>query len=137
MIVAIHQPNYLPWLGYFHKIKSADIFVFLDNVQIPGKSFANRCMIKGKNGEKVMLSVPVKKTKGVVSTYQECIPDYSLRWQTVHLNKIKDAYCKSAFFEKNIELVESLVQSKYEDLSSMNIALITALMRVLKISTKV
>jgi hypothetical protein len=33
-IIAIHQPNFFPWLGYFSKIKQADAFVFLDNVDI-------------------------------------------------------------------------------------------------------
>jgi hypothetical protein len=33
MTVAIHQPNYIPWLGFFHKMKNSDIFVLLDNVK--------------------------------------------------------------------------------------------------------
>ena len=41
-IVAIHQPNYLPWLGYFHKIAAADIFVFLDDVPFSKGSYINR-----------------------------------------------------------------------------------------------
>jgi len=55
MIVSIHQPNYLPWLGYFDKIKSSDCFVIFDDVQFPrGKNhFGHRNYIKtnaGKNG---------------------------------------------------------------------------------------
>jgi hypothetical protein len=43
MIVGVHQPNYLPWLGYFHKLALCDVFVFFDHVQMPGgKSFVSR-----------------------------------------------------------------------------------------------
>ena len=61
MIVSIHQPNYLPWLGYFDKIAKSDIFVMFDDVQYPrGKKgfFGNRNQIKTNNG-KMWLTVPV------------------------------------------------------------------------------
>lgn len=137
MIVAIHQPNYFPWLGYFHKIKSVDRFVFLDNAQIPGKSFANRCFIKGKHDEKVMLTVPINKSKGVGSSYLESIPDYSTRWQQKHLNKIKDAYHHSPFFEKQMAEIEPLILARYEQLSEMNMAIIISIMRMLNITTPI
>ena len=59
MIVAIHQPNYLPWLGYFYKIAKCDMFVLLDNVQYAKNSFINRNKIKTPQGE-LWLTVPVK-----------------------------------------------------------------------------
>ena len=37
MIVAIHQPQYLPWLGYFDKMLKADVFCYLDTVQYKKK----------------------------------------------------------------------------------------------------
>ena len=51
MIVSIHQPNYLPWLGFFDKIKQSDYFVIFDNVQFPrGKNhFGHRNKIKTNN----------------------------------------------------------------------------------------
>ena len=45
MIISIHQPAYLPWLGYFDKINKSDLFVFLDTVQFQKNSFQNRNMI--------------------------------------------------------------------------------------------
>ena len=81
MTISIHQPNYIPWLGYFHKIQHADIFVFLDDVQYVKGTVANRNYIKGQNGEKVLLSVPVKLSKGAFQKYNEIEIDYSQNWQ--------------------------------------------------------
>ena len=45
-VIAIHQPNYIPWLGYFYKIYESDIFVFLDDVQFSNKGMQNYHYIK-------------------------------------------------------------------------------------------
>lgn len=137
MILAIHQPNYLPWLGYFHKMKKADTFVFLDNAQIPGKGFSNRNFIKGKEGDQVMLSVPLKKTKGMHSNYLEAVPDYTKKWQKEHLNKIKDAYINAPHYKQVIALIEPIITTKHNHLSALNTALILAIAQLLDIKTKI
>ena len=58
MIVAIHQPQYLPWLGYFDKLRRADVFCFLDNVQYKKNDWQNRNRIKTAQGWQ-WLTVPV------------------------------------------------------------------------------
>jgi len=50
MIIAVHQPQYLPWLGYFDKIDKADIFVLLDTVQYKKNEWQNRNKIKTAQG---------------------------------------------------------------------------------------
>ena len=59
MIVAIHQPNYIPWLGFFYKIAKSDIFIFLDDVQYTKNSFINRNKIKTSQGS-IWLTLPVR-----------------------------------------------------------------------------
>jgi hypothetical protein len=54
---AIMQPTYLPYLGYFHLIAEADVFIFLDDVQFARRSWQSRNRILGAGGE-VMLSGP-------------------------------------------------------------------------------
>jgi len=137
LIVAIHQPNYLPWLGYFHKMKKANIFIILDNVQLPGKGLSNRNYIKGKDGKKVLLTVPIKKLNGVNSTYIDAIPDYSKHWQREHLNKIKDAYLKAPYFDKSFELIESVVLQKQDNLSKLNTEFIEKICNLLEIKTQI
>ena len=65
-VIAIHQPNYFPWLGYFYKINACDEFVLLDTVQYQygnSISITNRCKIKTGSGMQ-LLSVPVLKSSG-------------------------------------------------------------------------
>ncbi|MEC8198310.1 MAG: WbqC family protein, partial [Pseudomonadota bacterium] len=52
MIVAIHQPNYFPWLGYFRKMIEADVFIFLDDVQFSKGSYTNRVGIRSGSGRR-------------------------------------------------------------------------------------
>ena len=61
MKIAIHQPNYLPWLGYFYKIACVDIFILLDNVQYERNGYINRCQIKTPRGL-FWLTLPIKKS---------------------------------------------------------------------------
>ena len=58
MIVAIHQPHFLPWLGYLHRMAQVDAFVLLDHVQFERRNYQNRTMIR-MNDEARWLTVPV------------------------------------------------------------------------------
>lgn len=73
--VAIHQPNYWPWLGYLSKMREADIFVYLDNVAYEKNGFQNRnrFMIDGKEH---WLTIPVL-TKGRMG---QAIKDVEVNW---------------------------------------------------------
>jgi hypothetical protein len=59
MIVAIHQPQFMPWLGYFDKMDQPDYFVLLDNVQYKKNEWQNRNRIKSPQGPQ-WLTVPVQ-----------------------------------------------------------------------------
>ena len=59
MIVAIHQPNYLPWLGYFHKMKTVDLFIFLDDCRHSKSAITNKNRIL-LGGREALLSIPLK-----------------------------------------------------------------------------
>jgi hypothetical protein len=107
-IVAIHQPNFFPWLGYFHKIALANTFVYLDNVQYIKQSPASRNYIKDKNGNKILISLPLKISKGAFQNYNEIEIDYSQNWQKKILNKLNDAYFHSQNFNYTITFQKNL-----------------------------
>ncbi|HEY7862694.1 MAG TPA: WbqC family protein [Thermoanaerobaculia bacterium] len=59
MIVSVHQPHFLPWLGYLNKAVRSDVFVWLHDVQYRKNYFQNRTKIRGENGEALWLTLPV------------------------------------------------------------------------------
>ena len=63
MILTIHQPEFIPWLGFLDKASLADTIVLLDNVQYRHKYFQNRNKIKDINGKDIWLNIPIIKTR--------------------------------------------------------------------------
>ena len=61
MRIAIHQPHFLPWLGYLHRMAQVDAFVLLDHVQFERRNYQNRTMIR-MNGAAHWLTVPVVRS---------------------------------------------------------------------------
>ena len=99
--MAMHQPNYVPWLGYFHKLADADWFVHLDAVQFPrGQSFAARNRIKTPNGV-AWLTVPVSRPHGRdgrVSYGEVGFADAG--WRDKHLKTVEMSYRRAPFFDE-------------------------------------
>jgi hypothetical protein len=98
MIVSVHQPNFIPWLGFFDKIAASDIFVILDEVQFPrGKSVANRNKIKTSDGI-FELVIPITHPHGNnrISNYTE-VSFSNKDWMRKILKTIHQNYQKSIF----------------------------------------
>lgn len=135
MILAAHQPQFAPWLGFFDKLDRADVFVLLDNVQFKKNEWQNRNRIKGSAGPQ-WLTVPVSCRHG------EKIQDVAISsrqdWPKRHLATLRACYGRSAHFESVYGLCDEVVAGRcWERLSELNITLITALRRLLGISTAV
>jgi hypothetical protein len=135
MIVSIHQPNYLPWLGYFDKIARSDVFVLLDDVQlVRGKSFTIRNRVKTSNGV-TWLTVPVVN-KSEQKTIKDNLIVQDGKWQKTHWKTIELSYRKSAYFNRYETMFGQVYQSPWENLSKMNTALIKIVKEQMGISTK-
>src|SRR5262249_54185258 len=88
--VAVMQPTYLPYLGYFDLIAQADVFVLLDDVQFERKSWQQKNRIAGPGGE-TMLSVPVRK-QPLQTLIRDIEIDDDKPWRAEHLAAIETAY---------------------------------------------
>lgn len=116
MKVSIHQPAYLPWLGYFEKVLSSDIFVVLDTVAYSNNSFDNRNRILC-NGKEVWLTIPLQKSGKFGQTYQKAFPAGS--WKQSHLGKIRGAYKDAPFFNIVFPYLNQ-VYSKIDEKASLS-----------------
>lgn len=137
-VVSIHQPSYLPWLGYFEKIARSDIHVVFDTVQFEKNSFLNRNKIKTSQGW-CWLTVPVL-TKGKFSN----VPlttlqiDPKQKWAPKHLKSITSNYRKARDYEKYIEGLRPFYEGKeWELLASLNIEMLKYFLNELNIDTEI
>lgn len=131
--VAIHQPNYAPWLGYFHKLARADVFVFLDDVQFSKGSYINRVQI-ADDGAARWLTQPVSVSLGTPIVDVRIARD---DWKRAHLDTLRGAYSQAAAFKDVWPEVENIYETlPSDDLAQVNEALITALAGKLEIDTK-
>lgn len=135
MIVSIHQPAYLPWLGYIHKINLADIFVFFDTTQFEKNSFINRNKIKTANGP-VWLTVPVK-AQGHFEKEIRQIEPAGQAWREKHWQTIETNYKKTEFWPKYSGELKELYQKEYGNIADLCYDQLILLLGWLGVKTKV
>lgn len=135
-IVAIHQPNFFPWLGYFDKIKRADIFVYLDHTYNNPRtaSWYKRVKIL-LNQQEYWLSLALKSGSQIFMPLQDIYIDKPLIQKEKHLKTILLNYRKHPFFEEVFELIEKYYQHPSELLVERNISFIDTLCNQLQIHT--
>ncbi len=117
MIVAIHQPQYLPWIPYVDKADQADVFVYLDTVQFARRGVQQRNQIKSCHGPQ-WLSVPVNAGR------ETAIKDVLIAenpWLKSHIRSLSMNYARSAHAEEVEELAEILTVPRTH-LVDLNIA---------------
>lgn len=140
MRVTGHQPNYLPYLGFFHKIALADLYVVVDNTQFVkrgpfGWIHRNRIRTDAREGWS-WLTVPVL-TKGKFSQLiRETYIDNELPWQRKHLKATEWHYRKAPYFDTYMRFLRSVLEKKPQVLSDLTEALIRGLLDLLGIGTK-
>jgi hypothetical protein len=133
--VAIHQPNYIPWPGYFHKMSKCDVFVYLDAVQYPrGQSFASRNRIKTPSGP-VFLTIPVSVPKGTDGKASYLDVEFADdRWKKKHLRTIEQSYRRASYFDDVYALFGQELERRHSFVE-LNIGLVDAISSYLGIET--
>lgn len=139
MRFSIHQPNYIPWIGYFYKIYRSDVFVLLDSVQYPrGQSFGARNRVNTSGGP-VFLTVPVQIEKGTEGKVTYLDVKYAdSKWATKHLKTLEANYKKAPFFSEVFPLVHDVLQGADTPLSfaETNIKIIENICQYLGLTTQ-
>ena len=136
MRIAIVQPHYLPWYGYFGLIENVDIFVILNDVQFEKRSWQNRNYIKSGN-KKLLLTVDVKSK----NKFKQSITDVEINnfpeTTKKHLRAIELNYKKAKYFNKYYPDLRTIYLKDHIKLTDLNEDLIKKISNLLGIKTKI
>lgn len=119
MILTAHQPVYLPWLGLFHKIALADLFIVFDQVQYQPKDWNNRNKIKTRE-DPIWLSVPVLRKGYLEKTISDIEINNTVPWGRKHWRSMKLAYEKAPHFKQYSDFFEDTYSKRWESLVELN-----------------
>ena len=134
MIVTIHQPEYLPWLGFFKKMMNVELFVFLDDVQFRKKGWQNRNRIRINDGT-ALLSIPVHTHS--YPKINEVTIDNEKNWSIRHKKSILYNYARAPYFDEIKDFIESIFEKKFQYLLDLNTEIIKFIMNELEIKSKI
>ena len=138
MKIACHQPYYMPWAGYFHKMSAVDKFVVLDDVQYIRRAYFNRARILTQ-GERKWITVPVNfRNRAKISEVQTV----GRQWFGKHAKTIRQSYAKAPYARAVLDLIDSVEMNVQTwrlpiSLSDATMYMIDALRRRLMIRTPV
>jgi hypothetical protein len=135
MKIAIHQPQYLPWLGYFDKLDSADVFIILDTVQFKKHEWQNRNRIRTKDKDGWQwLTVPI------LDRFPERIDQVEINgrtdWQRKHAQALRLHYGKAPHWEPLGPELLSLLERSWARICDLNVAVLDLLCRHLGIAAR-
>lgn len=134
MIVAIHQPNFLPWLGFFDKMLRGDLFVYLDAAQFSRSNYQNRTRIKTPRGAE-WLTVPVRTRRRFGQPTPAVEIDTGFSLAEGHLGKLGQSYGRSPGWPVVVERIRSIYSRDWQLLVPLNLALLEMCREMLSIST--
>lgn len=131
--VSIHQPEFMPYLGFFHKMAISDTFVLLDTVQFKKNNYQNRNRINCNN-QPFWLSMPLRPHP-LKTLIKDIEINYTLFKPEKHLKTIKQHYLKTPFFVDLYADIEQLYNKNYQYLADFNVEFIMLMKNKLRITT--
>jgi len=134
MLVTIHQPQFLPWLGYLDKIDQADAFIMLDTVQFKKNEWQNRNRIRTAKGWQ-WLTVPVLQHFG--QRIDEVLINPTAAWKAQHLRALDMHYARAPYRNRYLAQLRELYAAPWNKLSDLNEATVQWLLEAYGITTPV
>lgn len=135
MKVALMQPTFLPWLGYFELMTKADVFVFLDDFQFVYQSYHQRNRLFTNQNTVQWITCPINKKVSLFAPLNRTIISEN-GWRRKLWRTIENNYKKTPFFSVYSAELYSLLLQSYENLAIQNMTLIRALAQILGIHTE-
>ena len=138
MKVAIHQPHFLPWLGYLDRMKQVDLFIILDHVQFERRNYQNRTQIRVED-EARWFTVPVVQVSQKETILEKRIDNPPVPadrwWASKHFQTLRFAYRKAPHFQRYAPRLQEILETRCERLVDLNQAMLEFLREAYSIST--
>jgi len=137
LIVTVHQPHLMPWLGYLHRMAQADLFIILDHVQFERRNYQNRTMIRLED-ESRWLTVPVvqlSQKETIVDKLVDNTETGSRAWGPTHFKTLKYAYRKAAHFDTYAPRLQQIMEARWDKLIDLDLAMLDFLRESFEIRT--
>jgi hypothetical protein len=140
-IVACHQPNFLPWLGFYAKLARADVFILLDDVQFTRghnkHNWTTRVKILGPN-EPFWISLPVKRSgEGLQKICDLSTLRDDLRWLPKLIRSLENSYKKKPYFQEVAPHLLEIISGHTSSICETNVALICQIASMLRLKTNI
>lgn len=132
--VVIHQPDFIPYPGFFHRLLNCDYYVLLDHVQFNKRGWHHRDKIKGPQGE-AWLSIPIQDI-GKSKRINEAHIDNSTDWQKRHLNVLKSYYGKARYFSEIFPAIADIYNQPADLMVDFNYKFLKLLMELFDIKVE-
>jgi len=129
----IHQPYFLPWMGYFSKLVYADKFIVLDNVYFSKRKYIDRVQIINTQGQKMWVGLPIGQHFNEQSNKIHFSDKNAIK---KIIKNLYASYSKARHFKNNILQVEEILMECFDNsdlLSEININIVQKLMQLLQL----
>jgi hypothetical protein len=131
-VVAVHQPNFLPWLGWFAKAAQADVMVLLDDVQLERAGPTTRVQVKSREGPR-FVSVPVRR--GADARIDEAEIAHDGKWDAHVARLLENAYHAAPGWPRHGPAIVETLRSREPRLAAFNERLIRIVAEAFGIGT--
>ena len=138
IVVAIHQPNFFPWLGFFNKISRSNIFILADTMQFPKSQWKGNWLNRVRiliNGKPHWITAPIQRSYHGVLSIDQIQFDSSQPWRQKLLRTLKMEYGCSPFFDSVFPFLQELIEQPTSMLCDFNVSVIRAIVRALNINS--
>lgn len=126
MIVAAHQPNFLPWLGFFDRMRKADLFVFVDHVQFEKQNYQNRALVKTAEGGR-WITVPVHQRSQKERIVEKSVDNQGTgkhRWGRKAFLTLQYSYQAAPYYAHYASGLQDIFDARWDKLVDLNLALL-------------
>ena len=136
MRVAIHQPQYFPWIGYFDKMGKSDLFVFLDQVQLV-RGRMNRNVVLDQNGQPQHITIVGDTKSSPEREFRSIRTKHVEEWTSRQFNALESYYKKAPFRDEILGVLQTFFSQRYETVCQWSCASIELVRNILEIKTPI